>query len=166
MDSTPLVRLMRHLPVRTYNALVWGRAHGLGYTTVEEVAAASDDDLLDLRNFGSTSLALTRAAVVKVIGEPRTAEDVVRDLRAWLATYPPMPEDATGDPEASIVTFLRRMVGEVGTVPALLVHDPAAAALRGRIVTLIAEVGDEGENEDGWSAHAVERVRELLGDEG
>lgn len=39
------------------------------------------------------------------------------------------------------------------------------ADLRSRINQLIAEVGPMGENEDGWSAHAVERVRELLGDE-
>lgn len=40
------------------------------------------------------------------------------------------------------------------------------ADLRLRINQLISDVGPYGENEDGWSAHAVERVRELLGDEG
>jgi hypothetical protein len=39
------------------------------------------------------------------------------------------------------------------------------ADVRLRIARLLTEVGPEGENEDGWSAHAVERVRELLADE-
>lgn len=34
------------------------------------------------------------------------------EVKAWLATYPPIPFDVTGDPEAVIVARLRRMLGE------------------------------------------------------
>ncbi|GIM88794.1 hypothetical protein Ato02nite_005870 [Paractinoplanes toevensis] len=33
------------------------------------------------------------------------------EVRRWLATYPPIPDDVSGDPEAMIVARLRRMLG-------------------------------------------------------
>jgi hypothetical protein len=33
-------------------------------------------------------------------------------IRSWLATYPDIPEDVTGDPEAMIVVRLRRILGD------------------------------------------------------
>jgi len=33
-------------------------------------------------------------------------------IRHWLATYPPIPDDVTDDPEAMIVARLRRLLGD------------------------------------------------------
>jgi hypothetical protein len=45
------------------------------------------------------------------VAEPPTATGPLAEIHAWLATYPPMPDVVTGDPEASIVVRLRKMLG-------------------------------------------------------
>lgn len=39
-----------------------------------------------------------------------TAEQKIERLTEWLGTYPPLPDDVSGDPELMVVQTVRRLV--------------------------------------------------------
>lgn len=53
------------------------------------------------------------AELAKFLADVRGEIDKLAAVRAWLATYPQIPADVQGDPEAMIVVRLREMLGEV-----------------------------------------------------
>lgn len=48
--------------------------------------------------------------LAQVLEDLSTEMGQLAEIRAWLATYPPIPDDVTGDPEAMIVVRLRRIL--------------------------------------------------------
>lgn len=72
--------------------------------------------------------------------------DPLADIRAWLGTYPPALGETAGDPEMTIVEFLRRVISQDGTgvVPGNLI--PTHLAHRGSDVeTFIKRARDQQE---------------------
>jgi hypothetical protein len=61
--STPIDALRPYLDARNYNNLRRSEHGAPGYETVEDVASASDDALLERRNMGPKGVAAIRAAV-------------------------------------------------------------------------------------------------------
>lgn len=103
--SRPVADLQPHLSNRAFNALTrssWDRMGKLErglYQTIEQVAEASDADLLDLRHLGPHCLAEIRAAVRTVLGERPTPHRPVRgsDVEAWIQQAREAHEPGSGD---------------------------------------------------------------------
>ncbi len=87
MPETPIEALRPHLAARQFKPLAmtgWGGAQG--FTTVEQVEAASDLDLLDVRLIGMSTLRAIRAATARVRNTPPPAHVPMRgsDVEAWI----------------------------------------------------------------------------------
>ena len=105
--KTPLTALLPHLDDRrAYHALKHGRpkygaADVKPITSVEQVAAMDDDDLLDLRNVGPVTVYKIRKAVAAALGTVDRPEphrpDRRSDVMAWLVRHRQEFADAQND---------------------------------------------------------------------